>query len=207
MKIQYTNKYTLCFGAGVACRSAPDSDFSSPLLDKPFIVWYLFECKGGGRMIARAQVENTLRPWLGTALTSALDAQMDALTVWLNAFSLRADPERLAGEMDSLLFCAIRDATRGTMLARLPDDTWVRIRVEDFSAMADELMGLVFARFPADAAHLQFLRDYSLRCSSLSALRTLYTRFQALQTKEELATIATVAKGCYPPFRLRGWLL
>ena len=28
-------------------------------------------------MIARAQVENTLRPLLGTALTSALDAQME----------------------------------------------------------------------------------------------------------------------------------
>ena len=66
----------------------------------------------------------------------------------------------------------------------LEDGTWVRVRLEDFAAMADELMLLPFLELPTDEKQLQSLRDYSIRYPSLSALRTLYTRFAPLQTRE-----------------------
>ena len=74
------------------------------------------------------------------------------------------------------------------------------------SPAKDDLMLLVFEKFPADQHHLLLLREYSLRKPSLSALRVLYTRFASLQTRQELDAIASVARSCHPAFRLRGWL-
>lgn len=158
-------------------------------------------------MIAVAQVEIALQPWLGARLSRALAPCMEEIAGLLNSYSAhRAPPDALAHRLDSLLFCAVREQTGGSMLALLPDGGFVRIQVEDFATMADELLLLVFQQFPVDSFHLLLLRDYSLRQSSLSALRVLYTRFSALQTPGELETIASVARACHPAFRLRGWL-
>ena len=93
------------------------------------------------------------------------------------------------------------------MLVPLPEGGMVRVKVDDFSVMADDLMYLAFSAFPVDQRHFQVLKEYSMRASSLSALRALYTRYAAMQSPEELSAIATVAVKCYPPFRLRGWLI
>ena len=156
-------------------------------------------------MIAQAQVIATLRPWLGVPLTQALDPLLSDVTTRLNGFSIRRE-DRMADTLDSLLFRAAHQATQGKMLAQLEDGTFVRIRLEDFSAMADELMWLIFQEFPVDEPHLLFLREYSMAHASLSALRALYTRFAPLQTAAELVAIASVVKSCYPPFRWREWL-
>lgn len=131
---------------------------------------------------------------------------MEEMTYRLNAYSSRQAPDDLNDDLDSLLFRSVREITRGSMLAQLDDDSFIRIQVEDFSTMADELMLLVFQKFPVDSRHLMLLREYSMRKSSLSALRVLYTRFASMQTHQELAAIASVARACHPPFRLRGWL-
>ena len=157
-------------------------------------------------MISQAQVRQVLTPWLGGPLLNALEPVTGDIAGRLNGFSIRRGADDLAGELDSLLFRAVRSATEGSMLVQLPDESFVRVHVEDFAVMADELMLLPFRDFPTDGEHLQFLRDYSLRHASLSALRALYTRFAPLQTREELSAIASVAKGCYPAFRWREWL-
>ena len=156
-------------------------------------------------MIAQAQVMITLRPWLGAPLMQAVDDVIGEITARLNGFSMHRD-EELALALDSKLFQAVRQATQGSMLVCLEDGSYVRVRLEDFSAMADELMLLVFQEFPADSRHLVYLQQYALKHSSLSALRMLYTRFQAFQTPKELEAIASVARSCYPPFRWRQWL-
>ena len=157
-------------------------------------------------MIAQSQVIVTLRPWLGPYLTDALMPMMGDIAGRLNAFSLRRDIGQLSGELDTLLFNAVRLATRGTLLIRLEDDSWVRVRLEDFTTMADELMLLVFEDFLVDESHFTALREYSMRCASLSALRALYTHFDSLQSEQELRTIAAVVRSCYPAFRWREWL-
>ncbi len=158
-------------------------------------------------MIATAQVEIALQPWLGARLSGRLFLMMEEIACLLNGYSSRRPPDALAARLDSLLFWAVREETRGSMLAQLEDGSWVRVRVEDFSVMADDLLLLVFQGFPVDGEHLLLLREYSMRCSSLAALRTLYTRFAPLQSREELAAIAGVARACHPRFRLRGWLM
>ena len=158
-------------------------------------------------MISQGQVVNLLGPWLGPPLLEALQPMMGDIAGRLNGFSIRRCGDTLADSLDSLLFSAVREATDGSMLARLEDGSFVRIRVEDFSEMADELMYLIFQEFPLDGEHLRFLRDYSMGRASLSALRALYVRFGAWHTPGELAAIASVVKSCYPPFRWRGWLL
>ena len=157
-------------------------------------------------MISQAKVMQVLEPWLGARQIQALMPTQADIADRLNGASPRQDLNALAQEMDSLLFRAVHQATRGTMLIQLPDDTWVRSRVEDYAVMADELLGLALDELPVDAEHLLFLRSYALAHPSLSALRVLYTRYAALETKDELAAIASVARGCYPPFRWRLWL-
>ncbi len=156
-------------------------------------------------MISQAQVMIKLRPWLGAPLTQALEPLMKEIAARLNGYSVK-NGDGLAGELDSLLFRAVRSATGGSLLAQVDDGGYVRMRLEDFSAMADELMLLPFDELPVDSRHLIFLRDYSMNHASLSALRALYTRFSSLQSPRELAAIASVAKSCHPAFRWREWL-
>lgn len=157
-------------------------------------------------MVAVAQVEIALQPWLGARLSRELFPLMEWIAGKMNAYTGAASPDALAAGIDSALFQEVRRVTRGTMLAQLPDDTLVRIRVEDFAVMTDDLMYLLFSSFPADESHFRLLQDYSMRVSSLAALRALYTRFAAMQTPEELRVLAEVARKCHPAFRLRGWL-
>ena len=158
-------------------------------------------------MVSQNQVRNVLRPWLGEPLLQALSPLINDLAGRLNGFSVRRGANDLADTLDSLLFRAVRSATDGSMLAQLADGSFVRVQVEDFAAMADELMLLIFQDFPQDAEHLEFLRTYSMSRASLSALRVLYTRFGAQQSPRELEAIASVVKSCYPPFRWRSWLI
>ena len=157
-------------------------------------------------MVSQAQVMIVLKPWLGGPLLEALTPTVREIAGRLNGFSFFGNQDDLAGELERVLFSAVRKATGGNMLIALEDGTWVRSRLEDFAAMADELMLLPFLELPVDEAHLQSLRDYSMHHPSLSALRALYTRFASLQTGEELSAIASVAKSCYPAFRWREWL-
>ena len=157
-------------------------------------------------MVSQAQVMIALRPWLGGPLLNALTPLMGDVAARLTGLSIRGNGDDLAEELDSFLFQSVLDATGGKMLAQLDDGTYVRIRVEDFFAMADELMFLAFNEFPVDAPHFLYLREYALRHASLSALRALYTRFASMQTTEELEALANVAKSCYPEFRWREWL-
>ena len=157
-------------------------------------------------MIAQAQVIFTLRPWLGPYLTETLSPLMGDICGRLNAFSLKQDIGRLADDLDRLLFNAVRVATQGSLLVLLDDETWVRVRLEDFTTMADELMLLAFMDFPVDETHFRALREYSMQRASLSALRALYTRFDSLQTGQELRAIAGVIRSCYPAFRWREWM-
>ena len=157
-------------------------------------------------MIAASQVMIALQPWLGAPLARAIEPCMDEITHRLNAYSSRQAPDQLQDDLDSLLFCAVRDATRGRMLIQMEDGSLIRIQVDDFATMADELLYLLFSQFPVDGRHLLLLQEYSMRRESLSALKTLYTRFAALQSPQELQMIASVARSCHEPYRLRGWL-
>ncbi len=157
-------------------------------------------------MIAYAQILSTLQPWLGNGLMLKMDEALRDIHVHLCGYSTRHDPQESLEWIDRKLLMAIREHTQGRFLMQLPDDTWVRIRLDDIAAMADEVMFLLFDTFPADEWHKGFLQSYSMRQASLSALRVLYTKMAHLQTEEELAAIRRVIRDCYPPFRWYMWL-
>lgn len=157
-------------------------------------------------MVAKAQVLEALSPWLGSGLSLRLDDQIEGITRWLNSWSPRQDIKELAERIDSVLFRAVREATQGKMLVQLPDGGFVRVRVEDFSVMADDALYPLFASLPRDGEHLLILREYSMRCESLSSLKAQYLCFSSLHTREELRAIAAFVKKCYPAYRWRGWL-
>ena len=157
-------------------------------------------------MIAQAQVLITLRPWLGDSMLNALEGIEVEIAARLNGFSMEREGDTLSSQLDSLLFRAVHQVTGGRMLIQLEDGGFVRVRLEDFSDMADELMYLVFSEFPLDSRHFLYLKDYSMQKASLAALRALYTRFGPYQSAQELAAIASVAKSCYRPFRCQSWL-
>ncbi len=157
-------------------------------------------------MIAFAQIAAVLQPWLGNALLRELDETIRDIHVHLCGYSTRHDPQETVEWIDRKLFMAIKGATNGRFLMQLPDDTWVRIRLDDIAAMADEVMFVLFDTFPVDAWHMQFLQHFSMRQASLSALRILYTKMAHLQTEEELSAIERVIRDCYPAFRWYGWL-
>ena len=157
-------------------------------------------------MIATAQVMAALQPWLGARLSGWMAPLMEEMALKMNACSPHRGMKPLRDELDSMLFQALRYYTRGTMLAEVQENQWIRIQIEDIAMMADELMLLLFDQFPADSQHLLLLREYSMSCASLSALRVLYTRFAPLQSQEELQAIRAVIRSCHPPFRWQQWL-
>lgn len=157
-------------------------------------------------MIAFSQVAAVLQPWLGNDLLRQMDEIIRDIHVHLCGYSTRHDPQETVEWIDRKLFMAIRQVTAGRFLMQLPDDSWVRIRMDDVAAMTDEVMFLLFDTFPADEFHKQFLQQFSMRQSSLSALRVLYTKMAHLQTEEELSAIARVIRDCYPPFRWYAWM-
>ena len=157
-------------------------------------------------MIAYSQLLSTLQPWLGNELMQLMDDALQDIHVHLCGYSTRHDPEESLEWIDRKLLMAIKKATNGQFLVRLPDDTWVRIYLDDIAAMADEVMFILFDSFPVDPWHMQFLQAYSMRRSSLSALRVLYTKMAHMQSEDELNAIRRVIRECYPAFRWRMWL-
>lgn len=157
-------------------------------------------------MIAEAQVIVRLTPWLGGALCRLAEEEIGRIAHWLGAWSTRQDLAELSGKIDSLLFNTVHRITRGQMQVCLDDGSWVRVRLEDFSAMADDVMDLLISGFPVDPAHLLILREYSLQHASLSALKALALRFTPLETQQEVDAICAFIRKCYPPFRWRDWL-
>lgn len=158
-------------------------------------------------MVAAERAADTLRPWLGSAFVAQQPDTMRKAAMRLNAFSpQREDLARLAQDMDSLLFMAVRDVTMGKMTLTMDTGDVIRVRVSDFALMVDELMYLLFEDMQAQPDAFDLIRSYSMRTSSLASLKALYLLFPDRQSQEELSTLSRVIRTCHPPFRWRQWL-
>ena len=82
----------------------------------------------------------------------------------------------------------------------------MRVRVDDVDAMADEVLYLKLQQLPRNPEQYQRLRQFAMTHESLSALRTLYLRFAAFQTPDELDFIARTVRCAYSPYRWHEWL-
>ena len=112
----------------------------------------------------------------------------------------------LAKDLDEMIFHTLRDMTFGDMRVLLDDGRTMRVRVDDVDAMADELLYLKLQQLPRNPEQYQRLRQFAMTHESLSALRTLYLRFAAFQTPDELDFIARTVRSAYSPYRWHEWL-
>lgn len=148
-----------------------------------------------------------LRPWLGSVFVAEHAELIERVSVKLRGFVRGRDSlHDSAVDIDSLLFMAVRDRTKGRMTLTMDNGQTIRVRLNDFTLMADELLYLTMAALPRDERSFLILKEYSLRYGSLSALKALYLHYAAFQTDEEYRTVHRVITTCHPPFRWRGWL-
>ena len=158
-------------------------------------------------MVELERVAQTLRPWLGDELVRRMPRLMTETQRRLSTFTAgRDDLSQLANSLEGLMYTAVRKETEAAFLVTLEDGSRVRMETEDFAVIADELMWLLFEQFPIDARHLMLLRDYSMKVSSLSAIRALYERFREYETLDELKALRRVARGSFPAYRWQSWL-
>ncbi len=159
-----------------------------------------------GRITPDAAGE-ALRPWLGAGFLARADGLPRLCAGALNdCRPPRYDFAKTAGELDNALFLAVRDDTRGRMALVMDDGRLIRLRMQDFTTMADELLWLRFSGMPVTEENRALIAAYSMKAVSLSALRALYLLYRDLQTPEETNTIRRVVTGCHEPFRFRAWI-
>lgn len=158
-------------------------------------------------MAAIGRVAQTLRPWLGGAFIARNAETMEVIALKLFGFRPEKDSlEALAFLLDNLLFMQVREDTEGKMTLMMDHGQWVRLRMNDFSLMADELLYLLFERLPKTPRIQAMIRSYSMKSVSLSALRALYLLYRDLQEPEETATLRRIITGSHPPFRWQQWI-
>ena len=158
-------------------------------------------------MAAVRRVAETLRPWLGSAFVARNAETMEVIALRLLGFLPQRDSfAALAFQLDNLLFMQVREDTEGQMTLIMDNEQAVRLRMNDFSLMADELMYLLFEALPKNAANQALIRSYSMKSVSLSALRALYLLYRDMQDQEETATLKRIIMGSHPPFRWKQWI-
>ena len=158
-------------------------------------------------MVAIGRVAYTLRPWLGGAFLARNTDTMELLRLKLYGFLPEKDSlEALAFQLDNLLFMQAREDTEGKMTLLMDNGQMVRLRMNDFSLMADELLYLLFESLPLTPRNQAMIRSYSMKSVSLSSLRALYLLYRDMQEPEETATLRRIITGSHPPFRWQQWI-
>ncbi len=157
------------------------------------------------RMLDR--VAHTLSPWLGMGFVVRHAELMERLAFKISQFDRqRCSLHQSAQDMDTQLFMAVREDTAGRMILQMNNGDHMRLRLNDFTLMADELMYLLLSALPQDQRSLLLIREYSMRQGSLAALKTLWLHYAPFQSEEEYRTVERIIRGSHPAFRWRQWL-
>lgn len=158
-------------------------------------------------MTSPEKAENLLTPWLGSDFLARNRELPARLALMLFAFQPdRGNLAELRQALDNSLFMAVREDTKGRLALLMDNGRLIRLRMEDFAVMADELLYLLFEALPKTPAHLRLIQEYSLRSGSLSAIKALYLHYRGMQTPEETQTLRRVITSCHAPFRWQGWI-
>jgi len=163
--------------------------------------------EGGSGMILPERAEEVLRPFLGTAfLRRNADLPGQAAAVLTSFRPARQTLRQAADQVDNLLFMRVREDTGGRMALTMDNGALIRLRMSDFSVMADELLYLLLENLPKTGQNQALIREYSMRSGSLSALRALYLLYRDMQEPEETETLRRVITSCHEPWRFRSWM-
>lgn len=152
------------------------------------------------------QVREALRPRLGSSLVD--DTPLCAgIASLLRCYAPYRDTlAELEKRLESYLFDGLYTLLGDSMAVMLDDERVVRIRMRELPELADDAMGALFEAMPVYSVNYQTLKDYSLRASSLSAMRVLLQKYDQYQSPEEKALMGKVIRERYPAARYQGWL-
>lgn len=157
-------------------------------------------------MIGAQQIQDALRPRLGSGLVTA-PGFTDSVLALLNSFSPQHDTfQALASRLEDALFNAIYERLGPGMSARMDDGSFRRIRLAEMPEAADDAMGVLFDSLKVYSVSYEALHAYCMETGSLSAMRCLYLRYDALMPPEERQVLARIIRGSFPPERWRGFL-
>ncbi len=158
-------------------------------------------------VIRTQDVARALHPWVGSYLLESTSLAEETAGVLRSYAPYREDLQELSTRLDSFLFMLLRRLTMGTMRVYLDGGEEVRIRTTDMPLLTDDVLGVLMESLSPYSVNYEVLKEYALHRPSLSALRVLYTRYRAFQTREELAAIARTVRTCHPRERYASWLL
>lgn len=123
------------------------------------------------------QIENLLRPHVGSALLSRCPELIYGVNQILVRF-LRTDAtlSALLTQMDSLLFNTVYTGTDKSMVVELDDGRRVRMTSDAIRDLADRVLALAYTGKSADSVLQDILFDFA-RDGSYAAMRDLLARF------------------------------
>jgi hypothetical protein len=123
------------------------------------------------------QIENLLRPHVGSALLSRCPELVYSVNQILVRF-MRTDATlpTLLAQMDSLLFNTIYIGTDRSMVIQLDDGQRVRITSDGIRDLADRALALAYTGKEANSVMQDILFDFA-REGSYAAMRDLLARF------------------------------
>lgn len=158
-------------------------------------------------MIAPDKVKQTLLPWLGSRFMEDKMPLCEQVAMSLFAFRKERDSlTHLVQGIDNLLFMTVREETKARMALLMDTGDLIRLRMNDFSLMADEVLYLLFETMEKTPENQAYLREFALRSGSLSSLRALYLLYFDMHSPEETETIRRIITTCHEPFRYRQWI-
>lgn len=151
-------------------------------------------------------VEQVLRPWLGTLFLSS-NTLAEGIAQKLQGHApYRQTLETLRTEIESYMVTNLNRLTHGDMRVMLDNYRTVRLSLQDILWMTDDVMGLLFDRLTPFSMNFEKLSDYSLRVESLAAMRVLYQKYASFFSEEEYSFLIKMIKKTYPAYRYEAWL-
>lgn len=157
-------------------------------------------------VISTFQVNNALRPYLGSALIDSTSVGEDVAHVLRSYAPYKESLAQLAQRVADALFSVLYAALGPQMTLRLDSGETSRIHMHDIPDVADAAMGALFDGMTVYSVSFQTLKDYSLRTGSLSAMRVLYQKYDDFQPPEEKALMAQIIRNSHPKAHYAAWL-
>jgi len=157
-------------------------------------------------VIAQRDVENVLRPWLGSYVVNLSPIAPEAAHLLRSYAPYREDFEGLHKRLESFLFNALHQILGSSMTVTRDDGAIARIYVADLAYIADDLMGVLFDSLSVYSVNFEALKAHSMQTGSLNAMRVLYQKYDAFQPPEEKELIARVIRENHPKWRYAHWL-
>lgn len=156
--------------------------------------------------VSTYSVKCVLRPYLGSEMVDGTSIAEEAAHVLRSYTSYCDTLQELHDRLSNTLFDVMYNTLGPRMSVKLDDGEVRRVKMEELPVMADDLLGLYFDTLQVHVANYQLLKDYSLRASSLNAMRVLYLKFDEFQSWEEKALMARIIRDVYPKERYQAWL-